>query len=99
MSHAEHSDTEPVGWLDRPSTHTLLYRGLIGVCVALVGIEVAFVHGHPHFGFDGIHGFNGVFGFGAFVGVVFLGTQLRKLIMRPEDHYEPQDDTETGEDA
>ncbi len=84
-------------WLDRKSTHELLWRILVGACVALVVFELigelGWHTGHPHFGFDGIPSFYGLFGFSAFVSVVFLGTQLRKLIKRPEDYYDPQEDS------
>ena len=78
-------------WLDRPETHKLLWRGLFVVCAGLVAGEF-FVHGHPHFGFDGVPAFNGVFGFVAFVVIVKLGELLRRFVMKPEDYYDPRED-------
>ncbi len=78
-------------WLDEPRNVTLLWRILIGACVALVVWEL-FVHGHPHFGFDSWPAFYGVFGFVAFVAVVKAGEQLRRLVKRPEDYYESGED-------
>ncbi len=96
MAHNDPKDSQDVRWLDKPSSHELIWRVLVAACVLLVVGEVvleAIWHtGHPHFGFDGIWGFHGLFGFTAFVTAVVLGKQLRKAIKRPEDYYDPQED-------
>ena len=46
-------------------------------------------HLHPaEFAIEEVFGFEAMFGFAAFVGVVFLGTGLRLIIMRDEDYYD-----------
>lgn len=46
-------------------------------------------HLHPaEFVIEEVFGFEAMFGFAAFVGVVFLGTGLRLIIMRDEDYYD-----------
>ncbi len=88
-----HDDTPR--WLDKPSTHELIWRVLVGACVALVVLELigelGWHTGHPHFGFDALPGFHGLFGFVAFVTAVMLGKQLRKSVKRDEDYYDPQE--------
>lgn len=104
MSHDDPAGTDATDmrWLDRPSTHELIWRLLVGACVALVVGEILFEAvwhtGHPHFGFDGIWGFHGMFGFAAFITAVLLGKQLRRLIKRPEGYYDP-DSLDRKEDA
>ena len=53
---------------------------------------------HGYFMFETAIGFHAAYGFGAFVFVVLLGKELRKLIMRPEDYYAPVVETIEHED-
>jgi len=83
MSDPHHSP----GFFEKKST----INGLIAIVVILcIGFGVAdfFVHHHAYFGEDKIPVFYGIAGFVAFFGLVLVGKQLRKLIMRDEDYYE-----------
>ena len=79
-------DQEP-GWFDRKENQTKLWYALLAVCGILTVSEFLYEH-HPHFEIEKIPEFFEIFGFLAFVFIVFAGTALRKLIMRPEDYYD-----------
>jgi hypothetical protein len=44
-------------------------------------------HKHGQYGFESFPGFHAFYGFGSFVFLVFVAVQLRKIVMRDEDHY------------
>ncbi len=74
-------------WLDRSENVTKLYRGLWGVGIALVALDL-FLHKHEEFGFAAWFGFYGVYGFFACVALVLTAQKLRGVLMRSEDYYE-----------
>jgi hypothetical protein len=77
------------GWLDRPSSATLLYRILIGVCALLIALDIGEVyHKHTHFSWEGIIGFHGLYGFVGFFLIVLSGWPLRRILSRKEDYYD-----------
>ena len=67
-----------------------LFWALCAVCGVVVLAEFG-IDRHAHFGFDAIPGFHAAFGFVAYAVLVLTATQLRKLIGRPPDFYEPVD--------
>lgn len=84
----DHSDQS---WLER--NVNLVIVGLVVACVLTLvaewGFGPFFDEKHPpHFAQEEWFGFQAGFGFIAFAVVVFLGTMLRKLIMRGEDYYD-----------
>ncbi len=78
-------------WLDDPANMRLLIRLLIGACVLLVGIDF-FYHKHGHYSFEEWVGFHAFYGFAAFVFIVLVGKQLRRVLMRSEDYYDSPED-------
>lgn len=58
------------------------------ICGPVFGMPFYDEHHHPHFPQEEWFGFQAIFGFVAFAVVVFLGTMLRKVIMRKEDYYD-----------
>ncbi len=55
----------------------------------LAGIELLFVHPHPHFAWEGWVGYDAVFGFISSTILVIIAKPLMDgLIKRPEDYYE-----------
>ena len=74
-------------WLDDPANVTRLYRGLLGVCLGLVVIDL-FFRKVAHFGWERWVGFYAVYGFLAYAAVVFIGGKLRKVVGRREDYYD-----------
>jgi hypothetical protein len=79
-------DQEP-GWFERKENQNKLWYVLLAVAGILAVADFLYEH-HPHFEIDKTPGFFALFGFFAFVFIVFAGTALRKLIMRPEDYYD-----------
>jgi len=74
-------------WLDEPRNVTTLYRGLWGIGIVLVLLDLA-VHRHAEAGVDGLFGFYGVYGFVAMGVLVLAAKLLRRAVMRPEDYYD-----------
>lgn len=74
-------------WLDAPRNVTTLVRGLWGIGIALVLLDLA-IHRHAEAGFDGLFGFYGLYGFFACVALVLAAKLLRRAVMRPEDYYD-----------
>lgn len=74
-------------WLDEPRNVTRLYRGLWGIGILLVLLDLA-VHRHAEAGFDDLFGFYGLYGFIACVALVLAAKLLRRAVMRPEDYYD-----------
>lgn len=74
-------------WLDRPENVARLYRALwiLGGFLALLDL---IFHRHAEAGFDGLFGFYALYGFIACVALVLTAKLLRRIVMRPEDHYD-----------
>jgi len=75
-------------WLDHPRNVTRLVRGLYVLC-GLAFLADLLYRKHPHFEVEHWFGFYAGFGFLASVTLVLTAKQLRKLLMRDEDYYEP----------
>jgi hypothetical protein len=76
-----------MSWLDHPRNVARLYRGLCVVGGLLVLADLV-AHRHAETPFDGWFGFYGVYGFVACVALVLAAKVLRRIVMRPEDHYD-----------
>ncbi len=91
MSQHSNENDPLVWWVARPENANKIWYTLVTVCIALIVVDFGyhgFVHEkHGYFVFETAIAFHGIYGFGAFVFVVLLGKELRKLIMRPEDYY------------
>ena len=72
-------------WVER--NVQLIFRALVGLCLALLVAELFYEH-HAYFEVDGLPSFYAVFGFVAFFFIVYAGKGLRRLIMRNEDYYD-----------
>jgi hypothetical protein len=84
---ADKKDDGKKYWLDRPGSVDKVYWALCALC-GLLFVADAFYEKHPHFAVEYWFGFYGIFGFIAFFGLVLLGAQLRKILMRKEDYYD-----------
>jgi hypothetical protein len=83
--------TDRTGWFDDPKRVRRVLYALYAACGALLLADVvlyAALHDHPHFDIERIPGFYAGFGFAAFVIIVMLGKQLRKLVKREEGYYD-----------
>jgi hypothetical protein len=74
-------------WLDDPAHVTLIYRALVGACLALVGVGFLVVHG-GHFWWEASAAFYALYGFGSYVTLVLIAKGLRRMLKRPEDYYD-----------
>jgi len=81
------AESRDANWLDHPGNVTKIYRGLwmLGGLLALADLAV---HRHAEVGFDATFAFHAAYGFVACVALVLAAKQLRRAVMRPEDHYD-----------
>ena len=88
-------------WLEKPGSVDKIWWGLVGVCATLFLADLLYEK-HVHYEFEEVPGFYGIYGFISCVVLVLAARELRKVVMRPEDYYEPPGDSPTdppGEDA
>jgi hypothetical protein len=64
-----------------------LFRGLLGTCCLLVGIDLL-NHKHSHFDLENWFGFYGLFGFAACFVAVIAARLLRVIVSRDEGYYD-----------
>jgi hypothetical protein len=74
-------------WLDDPANVKKLVYGLLALCAATVLADL-FYDKHGEYDVQGWIGFDAAFGFVSYVGIVYAGMLVRKLLMRSEDYYE-----------
>ena len=80
---------EPLRFLDRPANLRRVRRVFYALCAALIGLEVL-VHRHAEHAWEGAFAFYAVYGFVACVALVLAAKQMRRVLMRREDYYEPR---------
>lgn len=79
---------EKTYWLDRSENVTKLYRGLWGIGIGLLLLDLV-IHKHEDLDFAAWLGFYAGFGFFACVALVIAAKEiLRRLMMRSEDYYD-----------
>ncbi len=78
---------------DNPRNVRLVVRGLVVICILLVGMDLL-VHRHIEHPLENIFSFYAIYGFVACVLLVLLAKEMRKLLIRDEDYYDtpPADD-------
>ncbi len=87
----EPRDERP-GFLDRPGNVRRLFTAFYVLCGLLVLLEVV-VDRHEAHPWEGLPAFYPLYGFVSIVVLVLLAKLLRRAVMRPEDYYEPEDDS------
>ena len=91
--HNHETDGNPGWWIARPENANKVWTALIVACISLVLVDLIyhnFVHEkYAYFAFETIIGFHGFYGLVAFMFVVICGKQLRTILMRDENYYEP----------
>lgn len=75
------------GFFYRTANLRRLLLLLYAACLALLGADLLF-HRHAVHPWEALPGFYAVFGLTACVLLVLVAKQMRKLLMRPEDHYD-----------
>lgn len=84
------------GWVTAPKAGMFILWGLVASSIALIAADF-FIPRHPHTEAESYLGFYGVYGFCAFAFVALMGWPLGRLLRRPENYYEDQDDGEEGQ--
>lgn len=97
-SHNSDSPSDSPGFFDKPGRVTAVVYGVYAVCAVLFFADL-FYHKHAYTNFEGWFGFHAWFGFIACVGLVLAAKGLRRLLMRPEDYYDPAEPQESDDAA
>lgn len=89
-AHDSPSGSPPVPFLETKKFADWLFYSVLGICVLLVVVDVAYQpeHSHWHFDFESYDGFHAGFGFLAYVSIVTLAKGLRRIVKRKEDYYD-----------
>lgn len=72
---------------DDPKNIKRLLRVFFVICAGLLAIDLIF-HRHVVHVWESLFGFYAIFGFVACVALVLGAKEMRKLVMRDEDHYD-----------
>lgn len=76
---------------DNPKNVTRVVHVLVACC-ALLFLADFFVHRHVVNQAESLFGFYAFYGFIACVVLVLVAKEMRKVLMRKEDYYEPMDE-------
>ena len=76
---------------DDPANVRRLLWLLAAACAVLLGLDFV-IHRHVYHPWESIWGFYPAYGFVACVALVLIAKQMRKVLMRDEDYYEPEED-------
>ncbi|MDX1496096.1 MAG: hypothetical protein R3352_00940 [Salinisphaeraceae bacterium] len=82
---------EKLFWLRKPVVNTLIYI-LCALCAASILLDLV-IHRHEIVSFAEFFGFYGWFGFIACVALVLAAKIMRRVLMRPEDYYDSEDES------
>ncbi|NGO43481.1 hypothetical protein G6048_15360 [Streptomyces sp. YC419] len=74
--------------MDEPRNVTRLVYGLAVLCALSLLADFLYTK-HPHFSVEGWPGFYAVYGFVGSVTLVLVAKELRRLLRRDEDYYDP----------
>lgn len=72
---------------DKPENIRRLLRVFYLICALVLATDLVY-HRHVVHAWESLTGFYALFGFIAYVSLVLLAKQLRKLVKRPEDYYD-----------
>ncbi|WP_026375240.1 hypothetical protein [Aestuariibacter salexigens] len=75
-------------FFDKPNNVNWILRVFYAICVILVVLDFV-VHRHIYVSFEEIPAFYALYGFVACVVLVVIAKEMRKVLMRKEDYYEP----------
>tara|TARA_B100001179_G_scaffold230358_1_gene217772 strand:+ start:441 stop:764 length:324 start_codon:yes stop_codon:yes gene_type:complete len=79
------------GWTSHPKAGTFVFIGMLVLSAALVLASFVLPERHEYVHLAEFAPFYAIFGFLAFGLVVLSGWPLRKLLGRPENYYEPEE--------
>ena len=72
---------------DDPRNVKRLLRVVYVICAVLVGLDFVF-HRHAIHSWEAIPGFYAIYGFVGCAALVLIAKEMRKILMRKEDHYD-----------
>ena len=72
---------------DKPENVRRTLRLLYLACALLLAGDL-FIHRHVEHAWESVWGFYSFYGFIACVSLVLIAKQLRRILKRPEDHYD-----------
>ena len=87
---SDHQRDERKYWLDDRRNVDKIVYGLYAVCTVVALADFFPYKHHLHFKFEYWPGFYSIYGFVSCVALVLAATQLRKILMRDEDYYDPR---------
>jgi len=90
-------ETEKQYIFDNPKNVKRLLNGFYICCAVLVGLDFV-IHRHVYHSWENIWAFYPIYGFIGCVVLVVIAKWMRIFLMRPEDYYNPAEETETGND-
>ena len=74
-------------WLDRPGSVTKVFWAVVVACAVLLLLDF-FYEKHAEFEIEHYFGFYGIYSLVCCVFLVLAAKEIRKLLMRDEDHYD-----------
>lgn len=89
-------NTEGKHIFDKPQNVKRVLHLLYGCCAVLFALDFV-IHRHVIHSWENLWGFYPVYGFIGCVVLVLVATWMRTFLMRPEDYYDPENET-TGDD-
>jgi len=90
-SHQHHAPIEPIGFTDRPGAVKRFFWSFYALCGILLVVEpLVPASGHPH-PWEESFGFYMIAGFVSFWFLVLVAKLMRRVLIRPEDYYQPPD--------
>lgn len=81
------------GFFDNPRTIKILMYTFYGICVVLFLLDLV-IHRHTYRTWEDLIGFYAIFGFVGCVILVLVASWMRTWLMRPEDYYSNQADSQ-----
>ena len=81
---------------DKPKNVKRLLHTLYAICAVLFVVDFVF-HRHSIHPWESFWGFYAIYGFIGCVVLVLVAAQMRKIVMRDEQYYEPLDKVEGHE--
>lgn len=87
---SETNGNERKYWLDEPKNVDKVCYALYTICALFALADLFPYKHHLHFAFEYWPGFYSIYGFVSCVALVLAATQLRKILMRDEDYYDPR---------
>jgi hypothetical protein len=95
--HGTQGGADKVYLFDKPRNVKIVIRGLVVLCIILVILDLI-IHRHAVHPWEHIFAFYPIYGFVSCVVLVLLAKELRKLVMRSENYYDPYPDIDPFDD-